>query len=151
MDLVLRALIILGFVFLVTRAVGKRELSTLEPFDIILLVVIGDLIQQGITQNDESVTGAVIVVSTVALMTVGLSYINLRLPRLRPVLEGEPVILVAHGQPINANMLRERITSEDLLAQARLQSIASLDEVEWAVLETSGQISFLKPPSSGSS
>ena len=151
MDLVLRALIILGFVFLVTRAVGKRELSTLEPFDIILLVVIGDLIQQGITQNDESVTGAVIVVSTVALMTVGLSYINLRLPRLRPVLEGEPVILVAHGQPINANMLRERITSEDLLAQARLQSITSLDEVEWAVLETSGQISFLKSPSSGSS
>ena len=71
MDLVLRVIVVLGFVYLITRSIGKRELSSLEPFDIILLVVVGDLVQQGITQSDSSVTGTFIVLSTLALFTVG--------------------------------------------------------------------------------
>ena len=71
MDLVVRAVVIFLFVFVLTRALGRRELSSLEPFDIILLVVIGDLVQQGITQSDDSVTGTLIVLSTIGLLTVG--------------------------------------------------------------------------------
>jgi uncharacterized membrane protein YcaP (DUF421 family) len=143
MDLVIRAAVVFLFVFLVTRVVGRRELSSLEPFDLIMLVVIGDLVQQGITQSDDSVTGTVIVLSTLALMTVGVSYLNFRLRRLRPILDGEPIILVADGQVIDRNMSRERITIEDLTEQARLQQIERLAEVRWAVLETSGNISFI--------
>jgi uncharacterized membrane protein YcaP (DUF421 family) len=73
-DLVLRTVFVILLVFALTRIVGRRELSSLEPFDVILLVVVGDLVQQGITQSDDSVTGATIVLATVALMTVGLSY-----------------------------------------------------------------------------
>jgi uncharacterized membrane protein YcaP (DUF421 family) len=143
MDLVIRAAVIFFFVFFVTRVVGRRELSELEPFDLILLVVVGDLVQQGITQSDDSVSGATIVLATVALMTVGLSYLSFRIPRLRPLLEGEPIVLVIDGTAIPQNLRRERITMDDLLGEARAQQLDSLEKVRFAVLETSGRISFL--------
>jgi uncharacterized membrane protein YcaP (DUF421 family) len=143
MDLVIRTLVVISVVFVITRLVGRRELSSLEPFDLILLVVVGDLIQQGITQSDDSVTGATIVLATVSLMTVGLSYLSFKVPRLRPLLEGEPIVLVVDGETIEANLRRERITIDDLLEEARQQQLDSLETVRFAVLETSGRISFL--------
>ncbi|MDX6564790.1 MAG: hypothetical protein QOE10_452 [Gaiellales bacterium] len=143
MDLVLRTVFVILLVFALTRIVGRRELSSLEPFDVILLVVVGDLVQQGITQSDDSVTGATIVLATVALMTVGLSYLSYRVPRLRPLLEGEPIVLVIDGEAIAQNLRRERLTMDDLLEEARTQQLDSLEKVRFAVLETSGRISFL--------
>jgi uncharacterized membrane protein YcaP (DUF421 family) len=143
MDLVARTVVIILIVFVLTRVVGRRELSSLEPFDVILLVVVGDLVQQGITQADDSVTGATIVLATVALLTVGISYLSFKVPRLRPLLEGEPIVVVVDGEAIERNMRRERLTMDDLLAEARTQQIGSLDDVRFAVLETSGKISFL--------
>jgi uncharacterized membrane protein YcaP (DUF421 family) len=143
MDLVLRATVVFAFMFLLTRVVGRRELSSLEPFDLIMLVVIGDLVQQGITQSDDSVTGSVIVLSTLALLTVGVSYANFRFSRARPILEGEPIILVHDGKVIARNLSRERITIDDLTEQARLAQLATLADVRWAVLETTGNISFI--------
>jgi uncharacterized membrane protein YcaP (DUF421 family) len=143
MDLVLRTIVIFLFILLLTRVMGRRELGQLEPFDLIILVVIGDLVQQGVTQDDYSVTGAILVVTTLGLMTVLTSYLNFRLPRLRPVLDGEPIVLVEEGRPIERNMRRERITPEELRAAARLQLISSIDDVRFAVLETNGEISFI--------
>ena len=143
MDLVIRATVGFLFVYFLTRVVGRRELSSLEPFDLIMLVMIGDLVQQGITQNDFSVTGMLLVASTVALLTVAVSYTNFRFPRLRPILEGEPVIVVQDGKPIDRNLRRNRITMEELASQARGQQIARITDVEWAVLETGGQITFI--------
>ena len=143
MDLVVRTIVIVLIVFVLTRIVGRRELSTMEPFDVILLVVVGDLVQQGITQSDDSVTGTTIVLATVGLLTVGLSYLSFKVPRLRPLLDGEPIVLVVDGAAIDRNLRRERLTMDDLLAEARTQQISSLDDVRFAVLETSGKISFL--------
>ena len=143
MDLVIRAAAVFCFVFFITRVVGKRELSTLEPFDLILLVVIGDLVQQGVTQSDDSVTGAITVISTMAVLTVVLSYVNFRFRRLRPMLEGEPVVLVEDGSVIDRNMRRERITREELEAEGRLQQVAGIEDMRWAMLETAGQISII--------
>jgi uncharacterized membrane protein YcaP (DUF421 family) len=149
MDIVIRAAVMFVFVWLLTRAVGRRELSTLQPVDLILLVVIGDLIQQGVTQNDFSVTGAMLAVGTIGVMTVLFSYAAFRFHRMQPILEGDPVILVEHGEPLARNMKRNRITLEELAAQARLTAqIAHIRDVEWAVLETSGQISFIPKQSS---
>jgi uncharacterized membrane protein YcaP (DUF421 family) len=147
MDIVFRAATMFLFVWLVTRAVGRRELSTLEPFDLILLVVLGDLIQQGVTQNDFSVTGAMLACGTVALMTILFSWLSFRFTRLQPILEGDPVIVVEHGKAIDRNLRRNRITLEEVAAQARLNNIAHIADVEWAVLETSGHISFIKKSS----
>jgi uncharacterized membrane protein YcaP (DUF421 family) len=143
MDIVIRALVMFLFVWLVTRAVGRRELSTLEPFDLILLIVLGDLIQQGVTQNDFSVTGAILAGGTFAAMTVLFSWLAFRFPRMQPILEGDPVVLVEHGKTIDRNLRSNRITLEELASQARLQQIAHIEDVDWAVLETSGQISFI--------
>ena len=142
MDLVFRTVFVFFLIFVVTRAVGRRELSSMEPFDMILLVVIGDLVQQGVTQSDYSLTGATTVISTIALLTVFTAWLSYRVRRLRPVLEGEPVVLVVDGEVLDRNLRRERMTREELAAEARLQQIASLDDVRFAVLETNGKISF---------
>ena len=144
MDLALRSIVIFFFIYLLMRIVGRRELSSLEPFDLILLVVLGDSVQQAVTQDDYSVTGAFIVVSTIALLQVFLSYLNFRVPRLRPLLDGEPIVIVQDGTVIERNARRERLTLDDIAEAARVQQIASLDDVQWAVLETSGQLSFIE-------
>ena len=143
MDLVIRAAVAFLFVYFLTRVIGRRELSTMQPFDLIMLVMIGDLVQQGVTQNDFSVTGALLVGGTITLLTVAVSYTSFRFPRLRPVLDGEPVIVVEDGKPIDRNLRRNRITLEELAAAARQNGVDSIDGVRWAVLETNGRISFI--------
>jgi uncharacterized membrane protein YcaP (DUF421 family) len=146
MDVAIRAAVAFVFIFVLTRAVGRRELGSMEPFDLILLVVLGDLIQQGITQSDYSVVGLILAASVMGLMTVLFSYMSWRFPRLRPVLDGEPIVILHDGRPIDGNLKRERLSLDEVRAQARLQQIESLDDVKLAVLETSGQISFIKKP-----
>jgi len=143
MDVVVRGIFAFLLVFLITRIVGRRELGTLEPFDLILLVVLGDLIQQGVTQSDYSVTGMTLAVGTITLMTVLVSYLSFRFRRLRPLLDGEPIVMIQNGKVIDRNLKRERLTEEELAMEARMQQIDSLDKVEWAILEKGGQISFI--------
>jgi uncharacterized membrane protein YcaP (DUF421 family) len=144
MDIVLRASFAFLFILFLTRIVGRRELSSLEPFDLVLLITLGDLVQQGITQNDFSVTGMMLAAGTIGLMTVLFSFLGWRFSVLRPILEGEPLIIVEEGKPIARNLRRERMAVEEVAAEARQQGISSLDDVQWAVLETSGRISFIE-------
>jgi uncharacterized membrane protein YcaP (DUF421 family) len=144
MDVVLRALAAYVFIVFLMRVVGKRELSTMEPSDIVLLVVIGDLVQNGITQNDLSVTGIVLAAGTIGLLATATAFLTYRSKRIRNLVEGEPVILVQNGETIDRNLKSERLTLDELMEQARLQQIESLAKVKWAVLETSGSISFIE-------
>lgn len=143
MDLAIRATVLFLFVFLITRIIGRRELSSLEPFDLILLIVMGDAIQQGLTQDDYSVTGAVIVIGVFAILQVAVSFLSYRFGFLRPVLDGEPIVIVQDGKAIERNMKKERLTMEELMVEIRQQQIPSLDQVAWAVLETSGKVSVI--------
>jgi uncharacterized membrane protein YcaP (DUF421 family) len=143
MDIVLRAAFAFAFIFFLTRIVGRRELSSLEPFDLIMLIVLGDLVQQGVTQSDYSITGLVLAAGTIALMQVLVSYLSFRFRRLRPLLEGEPIVLVENGRVLERNLARERLTPGEVLEQARQSQIDSFDQIRLAVLETSGQISFI--------
>jgi uncharacterized membrane protein YcaP (DUF421 family) len=144
MDIAIRSAVIFFFIYVLMRIIGRRELSSLEPFDLILLVVLGDSVQQAVTQDDYSVTGAFIVVSTIALLQVFVSYVNFKVPRLRSVIDGEPIVIVQDGKVIEGNARRERLTLDDIAEAARLQQIASLEDVQWAVLETSGELSFVE-------
>jgi uncharacterized membrane protein YcaP (DUF421 family) len=142
MDLVFRTVFVFILVLVVTRAVGRRELSSMEPFDMILLVVMGDLVQQGVTQSDYSLTGVTTVISTLALLTVLTAWLSFRVRRLRPILEGEPIVLITHGRILERSLHRQRMTVDELVAEARQQQISSLDDVRFAILETNGRISF---------
>jgi uncharacterized membrane protein YcaP (DUF421 family) len=143
MDLVLRAVVVFFFIYLITRVIGRRELSSLEPFDLILLVVIGDLVQQGVTQADESVTGTLTVLATFSVLTVAVGYVSFMVKRVRTVLEGSPIVLVRDGDVLEDNLKRERLTVAEVEAEARLQQVASIADIRWAVLETGGQISVI--------
>jgi uncharacterized membrane protein YcaP (DUF421 family) len=142
-DVILRAAVVYVFVSLVLRALGKRELGELTAFELVLLFVIGDLVQQSITDNDTSVTAAVLAISTIALLIVVQSYVVFRWKRTRPVLEGEPVVLVHQGRLVEPVIRRERMTVDEIREAARKQGIEDLGAVRVAILETDGKVSFL--------
>ena len=147
MDIALRAIALYVFVVFVMRIIGRRELSTLTPFDLVLLIVLGDAIQQGLTQDDYSVTGAVVTVSALAIMQVTTSYISYRVKPFRKILKGEPIILIEDGKLLNQNLRRERISADDVAEEMRIQEIAAFDQVQWAILESNGTISFIQKAS----
>jgi uncharacterized membrane protein YcaP (DUF421 family) len=143
-DIVLRASAAYVFIIFILRVMGRRELSDLGPSDIVLLVVMGDLVQNGVTQADDSVTGMFLAISTFGVLTVGLSYLTFKVRPVKTLVEGAPVILLQDGKPIAVNLRHERLTVDDLCEEARGQGIESLDDVKWCVLEPSGSLSFIK-------
>jgi uncharacterized membrane protein YcaP (DUF421 family) len=144
MDVVLRAAAAYVFILFILRITGRRELSSLGPSDLVLLVVMGDLVQNGVTQADDSVTGIFLAISTFAMLTLATSFLTFKSRRAQLVIEGEPLILVQDGKPIEKNLRSERLNVDDVQEQARGQGIESLDEVKWCVLEASGSMSFIK-------
>lgn len=144
MELVIRATLVYWFLWLVVRGTGKRSLAELTPLDLLLLVVIGDLSQQGVTQEDMSVLGALVTVSVFVVWTLLADSLGRRSKRAKVIIAGEPVIVVRDGVPLTDRLARERVTLEDLAEAARLNGIGDLAEIEFGVLETDGKFSFIK-------
>jgi uncharacterized membrane protein YcaP (DUF421 family) len=144
MDIVLRAVVAYVFIVFMLRIIGRRELSTLAPSDLVLLVVMGDMIQNGVTQSDYSVTGVFLAVSTFAMLTVAMSVLTFKSRRAQTLIEGQPLILLQDGKPITKNLHAERLNLDDIAEEARASGIESLDEIRWCVLEVSGSMSFIK-------
>jgi uncharacterized membrane protein YcaP (DUF421 family) len=143
MELVIRATVLYFFLWGVARGVGKRELSELTAFELILLVIMGDLVQQGVTQEDMSVTGAILAVGTLAFWIMVFSYLSWRFARARPVLEGLPVIVLQDGQPLDEMLRLERVTVDEVKEVARNQGIADLRRIRLGVLEPDGKLSLI--------
>ena len=144
MDIALRAVLLYFFIVFVMRVTGRRELSSLSAVDLVLLIVLGDAVQQGLTQDDYSVTGAIIAVATLASLSVFTSYLGFRSRTARKILEGEPIVVVDRGKLVQENLRRERLTEDEIAEEMRKQQIASFDEVEWGIAETNGTITFIK-------
>jgi uncharacterized membrane protein YcaP (DUF421 family) len=144
MELVLRATAVFWFLWLVVRGTGKRSLSELTPLDLLLVVVIGDLVQQGVTQEDMSVIGAVVSVSVFVVWTFIADAIGRRSKRSARLLAGEPVIVVRDGAPLDDRLAQERVTVDEVKEAARLKGIGDLEDVEFGILETDGQFSFIR-------
>src|SRR4051812_36848268 len=138
MDIVLRATAIFVLLWLVTRGVGKRELAEMSAFDLILLVIVGDLIPQGVTQDDRSVTGAVLAVATITFWVIHSSYVSFRSKHVEAVMGGLPVVVLRDGEPLPKFLAGERLTVDDLKAEARGQGIDDLRRVRIAILEPEG-------------
>jgi uncharacterized membrane protein YcaP (DUF421 family) len=144
MDIVIRATVAYAFIIFMLRVIGRRELSSLGASDIVLLVVMGDLVQNGVTQSDQSITGVFLAISTFALLTLAMSVLTFKSRRAQTLIEGAPLILVENGKPIERNLRSERITIDDVAEEARGQGIEEIDEIKWCLLETSGTMSFIK-------
>jgi uncharacterized membrane protein YcaP (DUF421 family) len=142
MEIVFRALFIFFFLWMVTRAVGRSSLGELSTFQLLLYVTMGDLVQQAITQQDYSVTAAVLAISTFAVLTVAFGWVQYKSRRSRPLINGVPLVIVKDGEPLTDALKRERMSLDDVYAQARQQGIRKLAEIELAILETDGKVSF---------
>lgn len=142
MDVVLRSLIIFAFLWFAIRVSGKREVAQLSAFDMILLVTVGDLVAQGVTQEDYSLTTAIVAVSTFSVAGFALALVDFRFPSTRPVLAGTPRIVVRDGEPLLDVLNAELITISELNEAAREKGIRSLRDIELAVVETDGKFSF---------
>lgn len=143
MEIVLRAVVIYGFLWVLTRAIGKKELAEMSAFELVLIVTIGDLVQQGVTQEDMSVTGAMLAVGTIALLVVVTSYVGFRWRGSEKVTEGLPVIVVDHGALVDEALVMERLTPDEVISSAREQGIADLGQIRYGVIEPGGAFSFV--------
>jgi uncharacterized membrane protein YcaP (DUF421 family) len=144
MDIVARAAIMFLIVYGLLRLMGKRELGQLAPFELVTLIVTGDLIQQGVTHQDFSLTGATLAIFTFAGCSLIMSTISDRFPKARGLLQSRPLVLMRNGQFVGDNLERESIDHDEFGSQLRLAGIASLDQVAWAILEPEGKISFIR-------
>lgn len=149
MDIILRASVMFFIMYTLLRMLGKRELSQVTPFELVLLIVMGDLVQQGITHNDLSMTGATLAIATIAFWALTLSWITYLSPRAERMLEGVPRVLVRNGEIVEPNMRRDRITRAELEIEMRLAGIARVTDVSWAILEPNGKISFITDSTDG--
>jgi len=143
-DLIVRAAVMFLFLWVVLRAMGKRELSQLNAFELVLLIVMGDLVQQAVTLEDHSMVGAFMIISTIALLTVGASWLTFRSDRFARAFEGVPTPVWREGGPVRETMRRERVRLDEIEAEARKQGISKLADVYVATLEKDGTISFLR-------
>ena len=144
MDIVIRATVMLFALYLLVRIMGKRELAQMTPFELIVLVVLGDLVQQGVTHDDLSLTGAILAISTMSFWALALSWVTFLSPRAESLLDGEPRVIVRDGEVVTENLHRDRLTQNEILSEMRLAGIPRLDQVAWAILEPQGKMSFIR-------
>ena len=144
MEIIARATVIYFFLWLLTRGLRKRALADLAPFEMILLVTLGDIVQQGVTQEDFSLTGAILAASTMAFWVTVFTWLSWRSDRARRAIEGVPLVIVRDGEPVAEALRLERMPLAEVLEAARRQGVDSLDKVRLAILEPSGSISIIK-------
>jgi uncharacterized membrane protein YcaP (DUF421 family) len=144
MESVLRVVAIYGFLLLLFRLSGKRSLAQITAFDFVLLLIIGEATQQALLGEDFSIINAYIVIATLMALELGLSLLKSWWPRLDPILDSVPLIIVANGRLLEDRIRHERVDLHDVLAAARERhGLERLDQIKFAVLEPSGGISIV--------
>jgi uncharacterized membrane protein YcaP (DUF421 family) len=143
MEIVARATVTFAALFVLTRGLPRRTLADMAPFEMLLLVTLGDIVQQGITQEDYSLTGSLLAVSTFAGWATILSYATWRWRRAARIIDGSPLVIVRDGTPVTDALRVERLPLDEVMESARQQGIDDLAHVRLAILEPNGRISFL--------
>jgi len=144
MESVIRAACIYGALLMLFRLTGNRSLGQISTFDFVLLLIISEAIQNGMVGNNYSLTNAFVLVITLVLIDFVLSLVKQRSRTVDKWLEGMPVVIVEHGRPLRERMDRARVADDDVLTAARLlHGLERMDQVKYAVLERSGEISII--------
>jgi len=144
MDTVIRAVFVYVFLLLLFRIAGKRTLSQVSTFDLVLTLIISEAIQQAMVDSDNSLTGAGLLVVTLVGMNIVVSLLKQRFPRFERVLEDTPIVIIEDGRIHRRRMDKERVDEQDVLSAARqLQGLASLKDVRYAVVEKDGHVTIV--------
>jgi len=143
MEIIARASIVFWLIFALTRGLKRRSLADFAPFEMILLVVLGDIIQQGVMQQDYSVTGSILALASFGFWLTVVTFVTWKSKVARTILDGVPIVLVADGRPIDRALAVEHMPLEEVLEAARQQGVDDLAKIRLAVLEVSGRISII--------
>ena len=157
MDIVIRITLVYALLTFAFRALGKRELSQLSPFELVTLLLIAEIVAPALTAGDESLTGALFGAATLlclALLNSVLAYMS---ARFKKVAEAPPSVLVKYGKFVEANLHKDRVRPDEIYSEMHKAGIEQLSEIKWGFLEPDGQMSFIKlssedqqtPPSDG--
>ncbi len=141
---VLRACAIYALVMVLVRMSGKRAVGQFTPFDLVLLILLGNAVQNGINGGDNSLTGAAIMATTLIALNYGVAFVTSRNPGVEKIVEGEPVVLARKGKLFEAVLRRELVSGDDFREALRMNGVEDVSEVELALLETNGSISVVK-------
>lgn len=142
-EFVLRGLLVYGFLLLTLRLTGKRQVGQLAPFDLVLLLVLSNAVQNSMNAGDNTVVAGFILVATLLAVNGLLSWLTWRSKRAETLLEGRPQILVHNGLPDEGMLRSERITRHELMAAVRQAGLSDVGEVRVAILETNGRINVI--------
>lgn len=141
-ELILRVVLVYAGVFILLRIVGKRHVGELAPFDLVVLLLLSECVQNALIGDDKSVTGGLIAAATLFGLNQVISHISWRNKRAERVLEGTPRVLVRHGHVLKDVLAEEQITHSELLEALRREGCTSLSKVRYAVLEPGGDITI---------
>ncbi len=143
---VLRATAIYALVMVLVRVSGKRAVGQFTPFDLVLLILIGNAVQNGINGGDNSLTGAAIMATTLIALNYAVAFVTSRSRRAEKIVEGVPVVLARNGRLFEGVLRRELVSREDFREALRMNGIDDVDKVGLALLETNGSISVVAKP-----
>ncbi|WP_026689781.1 DUF421 domain-containing protein [Alteribacter aurantiacus] len=140
----IRAIIVYIYIFLLIKVLGQRSIGTINPLDFIFGVIIGDIVGEPLADGEIPLPGPLAAAAFISAIHLFLSWIALKMPRFRRVIEDEPIVLINKGKILHKELNRMKITVESLMMDLRLQNAIDLSEVDYAVLESNGQISVIK-------
>ncbi len=143
-SIVIRCIIIYLFVFVILRLAGKRTLSELKTFDLVLLLILSEATQSAMMNSDNSILGAMIAIGTLIFIDVAVSFFSSKSRDFDRIINGVPMIILKNGTPIRERMEKARVQTDDILEAARkTHGLESLSQIKYAVLEKGGEISII--------
>lgn len=148
-EFVIRAVVIYGFLLVLLRFTGKRQVGQLSPFDLVLLLVLSNAVQNAMNGGDNSITGGLILACTLIGVNWLVSWLTYRSKRLEAVIEGRPIILIHHGHIDHHAMREAQMTVHELIASLRAEGCIGPEGVLIAVLENNGKITVIPRKTGG--
>ena len=143
-EIILRTAVVYFVILLGIRLMGKREIGQMTPFDLALLLLISNAVQNAMTGPDTSVSGGIVAAATLLLLNAAVTRVVWKSQKMRTIVEGTPTLLIRHGKVIQEHLDKERVTVDTLTQALREHGVASIADVSVAVLEIDGSISVLK-------
>jgi len=143
MQAVLHTVAIYVVLLAVFRLAGKRTIAEIDTFDMVILLIISESTQQALVGDDDSLTTAFTVIVTLVGCGVLLAFLKQRSPRLSALLDGLPVVILKDGELLKKRMDKLRVDEDDIIEAAHLQGVARMDQIRYAILERTGEISII--------
>ncbi|MDG0816799.1 DUF421 domain-containing protein [Bdellovibrio svalbardensis] len=143
-EFVVRALVVFGFLLFALRVLGKKQIGQLAPFDLVLLLILSNAVQNSMNAGDNSLLGGLISAATLLLLDYFFGWVTFKNKRASKLIEGRPEVLIHDGKIFEKTLIKERINHNTLEEALRKEGVFSIQDVHYAILENSGAISVIR-------